>query len=80
MITQRKGAWGSEGCDVDELLDELYVTPPPDFVSRREELAAARVTSAQCGMTKTPKLRTSATVPVKISPRRMEHAREFASC
>ena len=27
--------------DVEELLDELYATPPPDFVASREELAAA---------------------------------------
>ncbi|MFF0290921.1 hypothetical protein [Streptomyces sp. NPDC005262] len=38
MIMQRKDAPGSG--DVEQLLDELYATPPPAFVSRREELAA----------------------------------------
>ncbi|MFB9579161.1 hypothetical protein [Streptomyces yanii] len=37
---QRKGERGSGGHDVEGLVDELYATPPPDFVSRREELAA----------------------------------------
>ncbi|MER5209336.1 hypothetical protein ABT063_01740 [Streptomyces sp. NPDC002838] len=37
---QRKGGRGGTGHDVDAVLDELYATPPPGFVSRREELAA----------------------------------------
>ncbi|MFV5996079.1 hypothetical protein ACNPQM_27615 [Streptomyces sp. NPDC056231] len=37
---QRTDGRGSGGHDVEGLLDELYATPPPDFVSRREELAA----------------------------------------
>ncbi|MFE7794502.1 hypothetical protein [Streptomyces sp. NPDC057460] len=37
---QRKDARGSGRHDVEGLVDELYATPPPDFVSRREELAA----------------------------------------
>ncbi|MET7497801.1 hypothetical protein [Streptomyces sp900116325] len=37
---QRKGERGSGGNDVERLLDELFATPPPAFVSRREELAA----------------------------------------
>ncbi|WP_405607915.1 hypothetical protein [Streptomyces sp. NBC_00076] len=37
---QRKGVRKSGGHDTEGLLDELYATPPPGFVSRREELAA----------------------------------------
>lgn len=37
---QCEDAPGSGGHDVEGLLDELYATPPPDFVSRREELAS----------------------------------------
>lgn len=40
MIMQRKGVKGSGGHDAEGPLDELYATPPPHFVSRREELAA----------------------------------------
>ncbi|WP_328624144.1 hypothetical protein OHA88_03365 [Streptomyces sp. NBC_00353] len=40
MIMQCEDAPGSGGHDVEGLLDELYATPPPDFVSRREELAS----------------------------------------
>ncbi|MFE7794796.1 hypothetical protein [Streptomyces sp. NPDC057460] len=40
MIMQRKDARGSGGHDVEGLLDELYATPPSDFVAGREELAA----------------------------------------
>lgn len=40
MIMQRKDARGSGRHDVEGLVDELYTTPPPDFVARREELAA----------------------------------------
>ncbi|MET7685895.1 hypothetical protein [Streptomyces sp. NPDC005423] len=36
-----KPARGSTGRDVEEILDGLYTTPPPGFVARREELAAA---------------------------------------
>ncbi|UUU29965.1 hypothetical protein JIX56_08740 [Streptomyces sp. CA-210063] len=35
-----KGAGGGEGHDVEQALDELFTTPPPVFVSRRQELAA----------------------------------------
>ncbi|WP_328541043.1 hypothetical protein [Streptomyces sp. NBC_00344] len=35
-----KNARGGGGHDAEGLLDELYATPPPDFVSRRKELAA----------------------------------------
>jgi hypothetical protein len=40
---QRKGVrrQGAVGEDVESALDELYTTPPPRFVARREELAAA---------------------------------------
>ncbi|MGW2937995.1 hypothetical protein ACWDA7_40720 [Streptomyces sp. NPDC001156] len=40
---QRKGgrAGRDHDRDVEAALDELYATPPPDFVSRRQELAAA---------------------------------------
>lgn len=37
---QREDAPGRGGHDVEGLLDELYATPPPAFVSRREELVA----------------------------------------
>ncbi|WP_371271297.1 hypothetical protein [Streptomyces sp. yr375] len=37
----KKGVRRGAGHDVARLLDELYVTPPSDFVSRREELAGA---------------------------------------
>ncbi|MEV2211704.1 hypothetical protein AB0H86_09635 [Streptomyces sp. NPDC050997] len=37
---QRKGVRGSGGHDAEGPLDELYTTPPPHFVTRREELAA----------------------------------------
>ncbi|MYR46109.1 hypothetical protein [Streptomyces sp. SID5910] len=33
--------------DVEAVLDELYATPPPDFVSRREERAAAARTAGR---------------------------------
>ncbi|MDX3517692.1 hypothetical protein [Streptomyces scabiei] len=36
----RKGARGGAGRDVEAALDELYATPPPSFVARREELTA----------------------------------------
>jgi hypothetical protein len=40
---QRKGVRrrGAEDREAESVLDELYTTPPSDFVSRREELAAA---------------------------------------
>ncbi|WP_371583540.1 hypothetical protein [Streptomyces sp. NBC_01314] len=37
---RRKGARDDGGHDVEKALDELYATPPPEFVSRREELTA----------------------------------------
>ncbi|MER6348092.1 hypothetical protein ACWC10_04235 [Streptomyces sp. NPDC001595] len=44
---QRKGAGARGGgdLDVEAVLDELYTTPPPGFVARREELAAAARTA-----------------------------------
>ncbi|MDX3282552.1 hypothetical protein [Streptomyces scabiei] len=36
----RKGARGGADRDVETALDELYATPPPSFVARREELTA----------------------------------------
>ncbi|MFC8194394.1 hypothetical protein ACFWBR_26205 [Streptomyces sp. NPDC060006] len=42
-----KGVRAGEGHDVEKLLDELYTTPPPGFVSRREELAALTKASGQ---------------------------------
>ncbi|MFI5794971.1 hypothetical protein [Streptomyces sp. NPDC051677] len=36
----RKSGRPGEGHDVETVLDELYATPPSDFVSRREQLAA----------------------------------------
>jgi hypothetical protein len=40
MIMRRKGARDGDGHDVETALNELYATPPPAFVSRREDLAA----------------------------------------
>ncbi|MDI3406850.1 hypothetical protein [Streptomyces cavernicola] len=37
---RRGGGAGSGARDAEEVLDELYVTPPPEFVARRDELAA----------------------------------------
>ncbi|MFD3502570.1 hypothetical protein [Streptomyces sp. NPDC058678] len=42
---QRKSGRGGAGHDVEAVLDELYATPPPDFVARREVLAAAARTA-----------------------------------
>ncbi|MFE9680709.1 hypothetical protein [Streptomyces sp. NPDC006285] len=44
---QRKNARGREEHDVQALLYELYATPPPAFVSRREELAVAARTDGR---------------------------------
>ncbi|MDN0200578.1 hypothetical protein [Streptomyces sp. S.PNR 29] len=46
---QGKGAGrrGGGERDVEEILDELYTTPPSDFVSRREELALAARTAGR---------------------------------
>jgi hypothetical protein len=46
---QRKGGRGKHGeeFDVEAVLDELYTTPPPGFVARREELAAAARTAGR---------------------------------
>jgi hypothetical protein len=38
---QHKSGQGDSEPDVEAALNELYTTPPPDFVSRREELASA---------------------------------------
>ncbi|WP_282797453.1 hypothetical protein [Streptomyces sp. CC224B] len=38
---RRKGAGRDAEADVEAVLDELYTTPPPGFVARRDELAAA---------------------------------------
>ncbi|MFF9774361.1 hypothetical protein ACF1HJ_11955 [Streptomyces sp. NPDC013978] len=52
MIVRRDGEPDGDGGAVDSALDELYVTPPPAFVSRRESLAteakgAGRVADAR---------------------------------
>jgi hypothetical protein len=44
---RRKGARGGEDHDVEKALDELYATPPPEFVSRREILTAAARTDGR---------------------------------
>ncbi|HZF92231.1 hypothetical protein [Streptomyces sp.] len=46
---QRKGGRGKRGeeFDVEAVLDELYTMPPPGFVARREELAAAARTAGR---------------------------------
>jgi DNA repair exonuclease SbcCD ATPase subunit len=36
-----------EASDVEDVLDDLYTTPPPDFVARRKELAAAAKASGR---------------------------------
>ncbi|MFF4035096.1 hypothetical protein ACFYZ2_36075 [Streptomyces sviceus] len=40
-VSRRKGAKTGTERDVEAVLDDLYTTPPADFVVRREELAAA---------------------------------------
>ncbi|EDY54618.1 MULTISPECIES: hypothetical protein [Streptomyces] len=40
-VSRRKGAKTGTERDVEAVLDDLYTTPPADFVARREELAAA---------------------------------------
>ncbi|MFH9968536.1 hypothetical protein ACH4PR_45820 [Streptomyces mirabilis] len=40
-LSKRKGVRDGGERDVEAVLDELYTTPPADFVARREELAAA---------------------------------------
>ncbi|WP_329334175.1 hypothetical protein OG252_05520 [Streptomyces sp. NBC_01352] len=42
---QRKSGRSDAGHDVEAVLDELYATPPPGFVGRREELASAARTA-----------------------------------
>ncbi|MFF3935194.1 hypothetical protein [Streptomyces phaeofaciens] len=42
---RRKGAGDGGPQDVETVLDDLYTTPPPAFVPRREELAAAARTA-----------------------------------
>ncbi|MER5433491.1 hypothetical protein [Streptomyces sp. NPDC002588] len=44
---QRKGARHGGDHDVEATLDELYTVPPPGFVPRREELAAAARTAGR---------------------------------
>lgn len=40
-MSARKSTRGGQGPDVEAVLDELYVTPPAQFVSRRAEMALA---------------------------------------
>lgn len=40
-LNERKGARSGRDAEVEAALDELYITPPADFVTRREEMAAA---------------------------------------
>jgi hypothetical protein len=46
-LNARKGRRGGAGHDVEAALDELYTTPPSDFVGRRETLAAAAKTAGR---------------------------------
>lgn len=46
-LNARKGSPGGAGHDVEAVLDELYTTPPSDFVARRETLAAAAKTAGR---------------------------------
>ncbi|MER5927952.1 hypothetical protein [Streptomyces mirabilis] len=44
-LNARKGRPGGAGHELETALDELYTTPPSDFVARREMLAAAAKTA-----------------------------------
>ncbi|MFF1659580.1 hypothetical protein [Streptomyces sp. NPDC058255] len=46
-LNARKGRRSGQGHDVEAVLDELYTTPPSDFVARRETLAAAAKTAGR---------------------------------
>lgn len=46
-LNARKGRRGGKGHDVAAALDELYTTPPSDFVTRRATLAAAAKTAGR---------------------------------
>ncbi|MHC3473544.1 hypothetical protein ACYF6T_33305 [Streptomyces sp. 7R007] len=46
-LSARKGRQDGAGDDVEAVLDELYTTPPSDFVARRETLAAAARTAGR---------------------------------
>ncbi|MFD4413199.1 hypothetical protein [Streptomyces sp. NPDC058476] len=46
-LNARKGRRSGGGHDVEAVLDELYTTPPSDFVARRETLAAAAKTAGR---------------------------------
>lgn len=46
-LNARKGRRDGAGHDVEAILDELYTTPPSDFVTRRETAAAAARTAGQ---------------------------------
>ncbi|MFJ9580695.1 hypothetical protein ACIRQF_30430 [Streptomyces sp. NPDC101191] len=46
-LNARKGRRSGGGQDVEAVLDELYTTPPSDFVARRETLTAAAKTAGR---------------------------------
>lgn len=46
-LNARTGRRGDEGDDVEAVLDELYTTPPSEFVARRETQAAAAKTAGR---------------------------------
>jgi len=46
-LNARKSRRGDGGYDVEAVFDELYTTPPSDFVARRETLAAAAKTAGR---------------------------------
>ncbi|SDP27679.1 hypothetical protein SAMN04487981_11972 [Streptomyces sp. cf386] len=46
-LSKRKGPPGGEEPDVEAALDELYVTPPAQFVARRAEMSAAAKTAGR---------------------------------
>lgn len=46
-LSKRKGAQGGRESDVEAVLDELYVTPPAQFVARRAEMSAAAKTAGR---------------------------------
>ncbi len=46
-MERKHGRRAGSAFDVESVLDDLYTTPPPGFVARREELAAAARTSGR---------------------------------
>jgi hypothetical protein len=47
IMERKRGGRADAASDVEAVLDDLYTTPPPAFVARREELAVAARTSGR---------------------------------